>query len=123
MLVGGEWVDSVSGQTFDAVNPATGEMLVLVAAATAEDVDNAVSAARQAFESGPWPKMSGTQRGELLWKIGDLIDQHATELAELETLDNGKPFNVALKVDVPQAARHFRYYAGWAARSKDRPSR
>ncbi len=116
MLIGGEWVDSVTGQTFDAVNPATGEMLVLVAAANEDDVDNAVAAARLAFETGPWPKMTGTQRGELLWKIADLIEQHATEFAELETLDNGKPFNVALKVDVPQAVRHFRYYAGWASK-------
>lgn len=116
LLIGGEWVEAADGKTFETVNPANGQVLTQVAAAGAEDVNRAVEAARQAFESGAWPKMSGSERGNLLWKVADLIEKYANELAELETLDNGKPLRVSSRVDVPQAVRHFRYYAGWASK-------
>src|ERR1700683_4716035 len=89
MLIGGKWVDAASGKTFETYNPATGQILARVAEGDREDVDVAVKAARRAFESGPWPEMSPSERGRLLWKLAELIDQHNEELAELETLDNG----------------------------------
>jgi phenylacetaldehyde dehydrogenase len=116
MLIGGKWVDAVSGKTFDTFNPATGEVLARVAEGDKADIDLAVKAARKAFESGPWPAMSPSTRGKLLWKVADLIDQHHEELAELETLDNGKPVFFSRIVDVPTAAETFRYYAGWATK-------
>lgn len=115
LLIGGQWVDAASGETFATLNPATGEELAQVAAAGKPDVDRAVGAARQAFE-GPWSQLSGTQRGDLLWKIADLLEAHTQEFAELETLDNGKTLRVSSRVDVPQAVKHFRYYAGWASK-------
>lgn len=116
LLIGGEWTAASGGQTFPTLNPATGEQLGEVALAGVEDVDRAVAAARAAFETGPWSKMSGEERGRLLWKLADLIDAHADELAELETLDNGKPLRVSRRGDLPFASRHFRYYAGWASK-------
>jgi aldehyde dehydrogenase (NAD+) len=116
LLIGGEWVDAANGETFETVNPATGQVLVRVAAAGVEDVNRAVDAARKAFESNVWSGLSGSERGNLLWKIADLIEKYTDELAELETLDNGKPLKTSSRVDVPQAARHFRYYAGWASK-------
>src|SRR5215470_11314904 len=116
MLIGGKWVDSVSGKTFETYNPATGEVLAHVAEGDKQDVDLAVRAARQAFESGPWSAMSPSERGRLLWKLADLIDQNSQELAELETLDNGKPVFFSGIVDVPSASDAFRYYAGWATK-------
>ncbi|HEY7616500.1 MAG TPA: aldehyde dehydrogenase family protein [Terriglobales bacterium] len=116
MLIGGRWVDSVSGKTFETFNPATGEVLARVAEGDRADIDQAVKAARKAFESGPWPEMSPSQRGRLLWKLADLIDQHREELAELETLDNGKPLFFSRIADVPSTAEMFRYFAGWATK-------
>ncbi|MEJ2600713.1 MAG: aldehyde dehydrogenase family protein [Anaerolineales bacterium] len=114
LLIDGEWVEAMKGGTFESYNPATGELLARVALADSEDVASAVHAARAAFENGPWSKMAGEERANLLWKLADLIDQHADELAEIETLDNGKPLRVARRGDMPQASKHFRYYAGWA---------
>ncbi len=116
LLIGGEWVDAASGETFATINPATGEELTQLALAGPQDVDRAVKAARQAYEHGPWSKFSGEERGHLLWKVADLIEAHADELAELDTLDNGKPLRVARRGDLPSAARHFRYYAGLAGK-------
>src|SRR5215467_5901409 len=116
MLIAGKWVDSVSGKTFETYNPATGEVLAHVAEGDTEDIDRAVRAARKAFESGPWPAMSPSERGRLLWKLAELIDQNREELAELETLDNGKPVFFSRIVDVPTASDAFRYYAGWATK-------
>ena len=116
LLIGGEWVESTRGETFATLNPATGEELAQVALAGPEDVDMAVQAARDAYEKGTWGKLSGEERGQLLWKVADLIEAHSDELAELETLDNGKPFRVARNGDVPFAVRHFRYYAGLAGK-------
>src|SRR6202453_5132319 len=91
MLINGKWVDAASGKTFATYNPATGEVLARVAEGDREDIDRAVKAARRAFESGPWPEMSPSQRGRLLSKLADLLESHLEEFAELETLDNGKP--------------------------------
>jgi acyl-CoA reductase-like NAD-dependent aldehyde dehydrogenase len=116
LFINGRWEEALSGETFPTVNPANGETLAEVSLAGVEDVDRAVQAARAAFEMGPWSTMTGEERGRLLWKLADLIDAHTNELAELETLDNGKPFRVSSKGDLPAASRHFRYYAGWASK-------
>jgi len=114
MLIDGKWVNAVSGKTFPTYNPATGEVLAQVAEGDKQDVDIAVKAARKAFESGPWSRMSSTQRGKLIWKLGDLLEANVEQFAMLETLDNGKPLAVARAADVPLAADLFRYMAGWA---------
>ncbi len=116
MLIGGRWVAAKSGKNFDVFDPATDQVIAQVAEGDAADVELAVAAARKAFDSGPWSKMTPSQRGQLVWKIGDLIEQNADELAALETLDNGKPFGVAKAADVALAADMFRYMAGWATK-------
>jgi acyl-CoA reductase-like NAD-dependent aldehyde dehydrogenase len=118
LLIGGQWTDSSDGKTFDTVNPATGEVLTHIAAATQADVEKAVAAARKAFDdpAAPWQKMTASERGKLLWKIADLIEQNIDELAEIETLDNGKPIFESRYVDLPTVADVFRYYAGWATK-------
>jgi phenylacetaldehyde dehydrogenase len=112
MLVGADWVAAASGRTIDAVNPATGEVIATVPEAGREDVDRAVKAARTAFETGPWRKMTPAERAKILWKIGDLIDANIDELSELETLDQGKPIWVGKYAEIPGAAEQFRYFAG-----------
>jgi len=97
MLVGGQWVEAASGKAFETLNPATGEVLARVAEGDSEDIQRAVGAARKAFESGPWPRLTPSQRGRLLLKLADLIEQNAEELALLETLDNGKPIRYSLE--------------------------
>jgi aldehyde dehydrogenase (NAD+) len=114
ILINNRWVSSRSGKTFPTINPATGEEICQVAEADAADVDEAVKAARNAFETGPWPKMSAADRGRLLYKLADLIEEHADELAMLESLDNGKPFHVARSADLGLTVAVYRYYAGWA---------
>ena len=116
MLIGGQWVEAASGKTFDTFNPANGQVLARVAEGDAEDINRAVAAARKAFESGPWPKLTPSQRGRLLWKVAELIEKNAEELALLETLDNGKPIKYSRGGDVPLTADHFRYFAGWATK-------
>ena len=114
LLIGGKWVDSLSGKTFATTNPATGETICQVAEGDKGDIDLAVKAARKAFESGPWPKMNASERGRLLNKLADLIEKHKEELAALETLDNGKPYRDSLAADLPLTIKCYRYYAGWA---------
>jgi aldehyde dehydrogenase (NAD+) len=114
LLINNKWVNSQSGKTFPTINPATGEEISRVAEADAADVDLAVKAARQAFEHGPWRKTSASERGRLLLRLADLIEQNADELAQLETLDNGKPVAVARAGDLPLTIACYRYYAGWA---------
>src|SRR2546423_4803396 len=116
MLINGKWVDAVSGKTFPTYDPSTGEVLAQVAEGDRADIDLAVKAARKAFDEGPWRKMTSSERGRLIWKLGDLIDQHLEEFAFLESLDNGKPLTVARAADVPLAAELFRYMAGWATK-------
>jgi phenylacetaldehyde dehydrogenase len=114
LLIDGDWVKAKSEQTFQTHNPATGELLAECAQADEVDIDRAVRAARRAFETGPWPAMTATERGRLIWRLGDLVLEHLEELAELETLDNGKPISVTRAVDVPLTAELFHYMAGWA---------
>ncbi len=116
LLINNEWTDTA--KRFDTINPATGEVLTQVAEASPEDVGRAVSAARRAFEgrSGPWRKMSASDRGRHIWKLADLIEQNIDELAELETLDNGKPIFESRYVDMPMVADVLRYYAGLATK-------
>ncbi len=111
LLIDGQWRPAVSGKTFDVYNPATGEVIARVAEGDAADVDLAVTAARAAFPG--WAALPPAARSQILWKVGELIDRHAQELAALESLDNGKPMSMALAVDIPLAAQTFRYYAGW----------
>ncbi len=114
LLIGGKWVDSKSGKTFETVNPATGEVICRVAEGDKADIDLAVKAARKAFESGPWPKMNASDRGRLLHKLADAIEANIDELAALEALDNGKPVAIARAADLPLTVKCYRYYAGWA---------
>src|SRR6202049_1302854 len=116
MLINGKWVEAASGKTFPTYNPATGEVLSQIAAGDREDIDRAVRAARTAFENGPWPRLSASERGRLIWKIADLLEQNLEEFAQLESLDNGKPLTVARVADVPLAIDMFRYMAGWATK-------
>ncbi len=115
LLIGGQWRDSASGKTFETYDPATGAVLATVAEGDKQDVDLAVAAARRALD-GPWSKLNPSERGRIVHRIGDLIMEHAEELAELETLDNGKPKAVALAADVPLAADLFWYMSGWATK-------
>lgn len=116
LLVGGQWVEALSGQTFPTFNPATGEILAHVAKGEQADVDQAVQAARSAFQNGPWRRLTPSDRGKLLWKLADLLESHLEEFAQLETLDNGKPLAVARVADVPLAIDLFRYMAGWCTK-------
>ena len=116
LFIDGQWADAASGKAFETPDPATGETLARVAEGDAEDIDRAVRAARRAFEDGPWSRMTPSERGRIIWRIGDLILEHADELAQLESLDNGKPFAVAQAADVPLAADLFHYMAGWATK-------
>jgi aldehyde dehydrogenase (NAD+) len=115
LLINGKWVDAASGKTFPTINPSTGEVITQVAEADSADVDKAVVAARAAFDQGPWrKKLSASARGVLMNKLADLIEKNKEELAELESLDNGKPYQVALAADLPLTIACYRYYAGWA---------
>src|SRR5215475_8219761 len=116
LLIDGAWVNAASGKTFPVYDPSTGEIMVQVAEADAADVDQAVQAARNAFDEGAWPRMSPSERGRLIWKLADLIEKHAEEFAMLESLDNGKPLTVARVADVPLTIDMFRYMAGWATK-------
>jgi aldehyde dehydrogenase (NAD+) len=113
-FVGGKWVNSASGKTFKTLNPATEEVIAEVAEGDAEDVDRAVKAARKAFDSGPWRKTDARDRGRLLSRLADLMEENLDELAALETLDNGKPISDSRAADLPLAIDCLRYYAGWA---------
>jgi phenylacetaldehyde dehydrogenase len=116
LLINGKWVEAASGKTFATYNPATGEVLANVAAGDKEDIDRAVKVARAAFETGKWSRISPSERGKLLWKLADLLEKHAEEFAQLESLDNGKPLKIARAADLPLAIDHFRYYAGWSTK-------
>ena len=116
LLIDGRFRDAASGKTFPSFDPATGEVLAQIAEGDREDVEQAVRAARRAFESGPWPAMTASERGRLLWKLADLLEANADEFAALESLDNGKPMAVARAADVPLAVDNLRYFAGWATK-------
>src|SRR6185312_7162224 len=112
LLIDGKWVQAHSGKTFDSIDPATGEVLARVAEGDKADIDLAVKAARRAFESGPWSKMTASERGRILWKTWDLPQEYLEDFAELATLANGKPLSVTPLADVPLAADLFHYMAG-----------
>jgi len=116
LLIGGKFVDARSGKTFPSINPATEEVIAHVAEADVPDIDDAVKAARAAFNNSAWQNMGARERSRLLWKLGDLIMQNADELAMTESLDNGKPIFEARHVDIPSAAETFYYYAGWCTK-------
>ena len=113
-FINGQWVDAASGKTFATVNPATEEVIAEIAEGDAADIDKAVKAARAAFETGPWHSIDARERGRLLYKLADLIEENLDELAALETLDNGKTITDSREVDLPLALDCLRYYAGWA---------
>jgi len=116
LLINGQWIDAA--KKFNTTNPATGEVLTQLSEASTDDVNRAVDAARRAFEdrTGPWRKMSASERGRLIWRIADLVEKNIEELAELETLDNGKPIFESRYVDMPMVIDVLRYYAGWATK-------
>jgi aldehyde dehydrogenase (NAD+) len=116
LLIGGQWIEG--SRNFETVNPATGEALTKIVEASGEEVNHAVQAARTAFEdrSGAWRKMSASERGRLIWRLADLVETHIDEIAELETLDNGKPIFESRYVDLPMVVDVLRYYAGWATK-------
>jgi phenylacetaldehyde dehydrogenase len=116
LFVGGRWVDAADGKTFETRDPSTGEVLAHVAEAGIADVDRAVTVARRSFDSGVWRELPPAERAKALWRAGDLIEEHALELAQLDSLDNGKPINEMLLFDVPLTAATFRYYAGWVTK-------
>ncbi len=115
LFIDGKFVEAQSGHTFEVVNPATEQVIAHVSEAGVADVDLAVRAARRAFE-GPWSKMLPSERAKLMWRLADLIDAHHDELALLETLNNGKTLASAKRIDVPDTADRFRYFAGWCTK-------
>jgi|TARA_B100000700_G_scaffold110007_1_gene123949 aldehyde dehydrogenase (NAD+) len=113
-FIGGEWIPAESGNTFETVHPATGEVIAQVAEGDSVDVDKAVKAARKAFDEGPWRTMDARERGAIMYRLADLIEAEMEELAALETLDNGKPISDSLAADLPLTIDCLRYYAGFA---------
>ncbi|HEX8755544.1 MAG TPA: aldehyde dehydrogenase family protein, partial [Steroidobacteraceae bacterium] len=116
LLVNGEWIEAHGKRRIPVMDPATERQIAEIADADAKDVDRAVRAARAAFESGPWAQMLPDERERLMWRLADLMERHAAQLAELESLDNGKPIAMARLIDVPGAIAHLRYMAGWASK-------
>ena len=113
-FIDGSWVPAASGKTFETINPATEEVIAEVAEGDKEDIDRAVKAARKAFDKGPWTKMDARDRGKMMYRLADLIEEEVDELAALESLDNGKPFKEARNADLPLVIDCLRYYAGFA---------
>src|SRR5580698_1511091 len=113
LLINGKWVAARSGKTFPVEDPATEETIAHAPAGDKADIDLAVAAARRAFETGPWSRISPAARQRLVWTLGDLLERHADEFAELEALDNGKPVTNARRDDVGGSIEMFRYMAGW----------
>ena len=116
MLIDGKWVEAKSGKTFEVEDPATQEVIAHVPAGDKADIDLAVKAARKALESSPWSRISPGERSKLVWRLGDLLEKHADEFAEIEALDNGKPVTNARRDDVGGSINMFRYMAGWSTR-------
>jgi len=115
-FIGGKWVDAASGKTFETYDPSSGRVIAKVASCDAIDVDRAVAAARAAFESGPWPNTTGSERARMMWKLAELIEKHAEELTELESINNGKPLAGVRNVDLMLSCETLRYTAGWATK-------
>jgi aldehyde dehydrogenase (NAD+) len=119
LFINGQWTHGVGGKTFPAINPATGETICHVTEADSADVDRAVKAARKALESGPWNRMDAVDRGRLLYKLADLVEAQAAQLAELESLNSGKTINDS-RGDLQGVVNTLRYYAGWADKIEGR---
>ncbi len=115
LLIGGKWVASQSGKTFQSFDPATGEVLANIYEGDSAEIEAAVKAARAAF-NGPWSQLTASERGRMIWKLADLVERNLEELAQLESLDNGKPVKVARIADVPLTVDIFRYMAGWCTK-------
>lgn len=115
-FIGGEWCTSQDKKTFEIIDPSSGKAFSETSLAGEAEVNSAVSAARAGFNSSEWAGMRPAERSRLLWRIADLIDEHAEILAELESLDNGKPKTVARAGDVALSAEQFRYFAGWCSK-------
>src|ERR1700691_3158781 len=114
MLIGGEWVSAISGRTLPVYDPADGRVIVEVPDGDAADVDRAVTAARAAFApDSPWRSMTPQERGKLIWRLADLVEQNAERLAMLDSIDSGKPINEMIYFDIPFTVDVLRYYAGW----------
>lgn len=116
LLIDGKWVPALSGKRFDTFDPGTGRVIAKIAEGDAADIDRAVAAARRAFEDGPWRKITPNERGKMIWRLADLLEQNAEEMGVLEALNNGKPLGIARDRDVPGCADLFRYMAGWATK-------
>ena len=116
LLIDGQWQESRSEKTINVENPANGDTLSQLIHGGQEDINRAVEAARKAFDSGPWRSMTGSERSRRLWKLADLIEQNTDTFAQLESLDNGKPYTVAKAADVPLSVDIFRYMAGWSTK-------
>lgn len=116
LFIGGDWVSSLSGKTFKTLNPATGKELGVLCEGRSEDINAAVESARVALDEGPWSVMSASERSKLLYKLAELMEDNKYELAQIDTLDNGKPIAELLDYDIPNAIEHFRYYAGWTTK-------
>src|SRR5690625_1839682 len=116
LYINGGYVESASGKTFETLNPATEEVLANVSEAQEEDIDHAITAAEKAFYDGPWSDLTAAERSHLMYKFADLLEENREELAQLDTLDNGKPYKTALEDDIDGVVDLFRYYAGWCTK-------
>lgn len=116
LLIDGRWTTAQSGETLDVFNPADGGVIAKIPAGGRADIDQAVAAARRAFEGGPWATLPPGERAKMLWRIADLIEARKEAFAELETLDNGKPITMSRWVDVPASVSALRYWAGWCTK-------
>lgn len=116
LYINGEYTPTVTGKTFDVLDPATENVVAKVSEAQEKDIDTAVQAAREAFDNGDWTKMPAAERSRLIYKFADVLEENREELAQLEAIDNGKPYKIALEDDVDGTVEHFRYYAGWATK-------
>jgi phenylacetaldehyde dehydrogenase len=116
MLLGGQWCNAASGETIQVINPATEEEVAVIPAGGEADVNHAIQAAKAAFEKRLWHGLPPAARERIMWKAADLIEENAAMLAELETIDNGKPLTASQSIDIPMSARIFRYWSGWCGK-------
>ncbi|CAN6442217.1 unnamed protein product [Victoria cruziana] len=114
LFINGEFVDAVSGKSFDTIDPRTGDRIAKIAEGDEADIDLAVKAAREAFDHGPWPRMSGSERGKLMLKLADLMEENVEEITSLDALNAGKPLMLVKLVDFADAVNGLRYFAGAA---------
>ncbi|CAI5786160.1 mitochondrial 10-formyltetrahydrofolate dehydrogenase [Podarcis lilfordi] len=112
-FINGQFVNAEDGGTYDSINPTDGSVIAKVSLATAADVDKAVAAAKNAFEHGEWGKMNARDRGRILYRLADLMEEHQEELATIEAIDSGAVYTLALKTHIGMSVQTFRYFAGW----------